>query len=90
MLCRPECNKKNNQFNSRNLDDIVYSEFKVGEKYLKSYIKQRLGDIYESLGLKLSPKATDLEKYFEVKLCKITNKETNKRDHCYELISKKL
>ena len=82
--------QKNNQFNSRNLDDIVYSEFKVGEKYLKSYIKQRLGDIYESLGLKLSPKATDLEKYFEVKLCKITNKETNKRDHCYELISKKL
>ena len=82
--------QKNNQFNSRNLDDIVYSEFKVGEKYLKSCIKQRLGDIYESLGLKLSPKATDLEKYFEVKLCKITNKETNKRDHCYELISKKL
>ena len=82
--------QKNNQFNSRNLDDIVYSEFKVGEKYLKSYIKQRLGDIYESLGLKLSPKATDLEKYFEVKLCKITNKETGKRDHCYELISKKL
>ena len=82
--------QKNNQFNSRNLDDIIYSEFKVGEKYLKSYIKQRLGDIYESLGLKLSPKATDLEKYFEVKLCKITNKETNKRDHCYELISKKL
>lgn len=82
--------QKNNQFNSRNLDDIIYSEFKVGEKYLKSYIKQRLGDIYESLGLKLSPKATDLEKYFEVKLCKIANKETNKRDHCYELISKKL
>ena len=82
--------QKNNQFNSRNLDDIVYSEFKVGEKYLKSYIKQRLGDIYESLGLKLSPKATDLEKYFEIKKIQITNRDSGKRDNGYELISKKL
>lgn len=82
--------QKNNQFNSKNLDDIIYSEFKVGEKYLKSYIKQRLGEIYESLGLRLSPKATDLEKYFEVKKTQVTNKETGKRDSGYEPISKKL
>lgn len=82
--------QKNNQFNSKNLDDIVYSEFKVGEKYLKSFIKQRLGDIYESLGIKLSPKATDLEKYFEIKKIQITNRDSGKRDNGYELISKKL
>ena len=82
--------QKNNQFNSKNLDDIIYYEFKVGEKYLKSYIKQKLGDIYESLGIKLSPKATDLEKYFEIKKIQITNRDSGKRDNGYELISKKL
>lgn len=81
--------QKNNQFNSRNLDDIVYSEFKVGEKYLKSFIKQRLGDIYESLGLKLSPKAIDLEKYFELKLVDVVD-EFGKRTKGFKLISKKL
>lgn len=81
--------QKNNQFNSKNLDDIIYFEFKIGEKYLKSYIKQRLGEIYESLGLRLSPKATDLEKYFEVNKTQVTNKETGKRDSGYELISRK-
>ena len=81
--------QKNNQFNSRNLDDIVYSEFKVGEKYLKSYIKQRLGEIYESLGIKLSPKATDLEKYFELKLVDVVD-EFGKRTKGFKLINKKL
>lgn len=81
--------QKNNQFNSRNLDDIVYSEFKVGEKYLKSYIKQRLGEIYESLDIKLSPKAIDLEKYFEVKLVDVID-EFGKRTKGFKLISKKL
>lgn len=81
--------QKNNQFNSKNLDDIVYSEFKVGEKYLKSYIKQRLGEIYESLGIKLSPKAIDLEKYFELKLVDVVD-EFGKRTKGFKLINKKL
>ena len=81
--------QKNNQFNSRNLDDIVYSEFKVGEKYLKSFIKQRLGEIYESLGIKLSPKAIDLEKYFELKLVDVVD-EFGKRTKGFKLINKKL
>ena len=81
--------QKNNQFNSKNLDDIVYSEFKVGEKYLKSFIKQRLSDIYESLDIKLSPKATDLEKYFELKLVDVVD-EFGKRTKGFKLINKKL
>ena len=80
--------QKSNQFNSRNLDDIVYSEFSVGEKYLKSYIKQRLGEIYESLGINLSPKAIDIEKYFEVKLVDVVD-EFGKRTKGFKLMSKK-
>ena len=81
--------QKSNQFNSRNLDDIVYSEFNVGEKYLKSYIKQRLGEIYESLGINLSPKAVDIEKYFEAKLVDVID-EFGKRTKGFKLINKKL
>lgn len=81
--------QKNNQFNSKNLDDIIYSEFKVGEKYLKSYIKQKLNNIYESLELKLSPKATDLEKYFEMKLVDVID-DFGKRTKGFKIISRKL
>ena len=80
--------QKSNQFNSKNLDDIVYSEFSVGEKYLKSYIKQKLGEIYESLGINLSPKAIDIEKYFEVKLVDVID-ETGKRTKGFKIIKKK-
>ena len=81
--------QKNNQVNSENLDEIIYSEFKIGIKYTKSYIKQRLGEIYEQLGIKLSPKAVDLENYFEMKKTQLLNKDTGKRDNGYEIIKKK-
>jgi hypothetical protein len=48
-----------------------------------------LGDIYKKSNYIASPKASDLEKYFEVKLFKITNKETGKRDYYYEILKKK-
>ena len=67
----------------------IYNNFKVGDKYSKSFIKERLLEIYIKLGINLSPKATDLENYFDVKLCKITNNDTGKRDHCYEILKKK-
>ena len=80
---------KNNQQNSSNLEELIYSVFQVGGKYLKSDIKNMLSDIYNKSEIKLTAKATDLEKYFEVRAGKITNKETGKRDHYYEILKKK-
>ena len=80
---------KNNQQNSSNLEELIYSVFQVGGKYLKSDIKNILADIYNKSEIKLTAKATDLEKYFEVRAGKITNKETSKRDHYYEILKKK-
>ena len=80
--------QRNNQFNSKNLDEAIYFSFKVGERYLKSHIKQILGNIYESLGLKLSPKATDLEKYFDIKLVDVID-ETGKRTKGFKILKKK-
>ena len=75
-----------NKDNSGNIKPLVYSTFEVGKKYLKTDIKQVLGSIYKEAGVVMTPKASDLEKYFELKGCKVTNKDTGKRDHGYEII----
>ena len=78
-----------NQQKLSDLKSIIYSKFIIGNKYTKVYIKQQLDSIYNYLGIKSSPKATDIENYFEVKKVQITNKESKKRDNGYEIIKKK-
>ena len=79
----------NNQHKFTDLNKIILSTFLVGKKYTKLFIKDKLSEIYKTLGINLSPKANDIENYFEVAICKVTNKETGKRDHCYEILKKK-
>lgn len=45
----------------------IYSSFNVGEKISYSDIKSVLSGIYERLGYKKTPKATDLSEWFEIK-----------------------
>ncbi len=71
------------------LEKEIYKEFKVGDRILKSEVKEKLGKIYNQIGYQASPKATDLEEWFELKSYKVTNKETGKRDHGFEIVSKK-
>ncbi len=75
-----------------NIDTIV-KEIKIrfipGNKYSKSEIKETLRIIYESNGYNKTPKANDLEEYFELRDCQITNKETGKRDMAFEIIGLK-
>ena len=54
------------------LRDEIYSEFKEGDKLSLSNIKNRLEILYNSINYKATPKAIDLEKWFELKKCKIT------------------
>ena len=49
------------------LESTIYNEFKVGDKLTLSGIKDRLGYLYSSINYTAVPKATDLEKYFEVR-----------------------
>lgn len=69
------------------LTSEVINSFKVGERYSKSQLKQDLQCIYSKLGISDKPKATDIERWFEIKPAKVTNKETGKRDMGFELIS---
>ena len=74
------------QFDKSQLEDEIYKTFTIGERYTKSRIKETLKNLYKFLGYNNTPKANDLEKYFEIRPCKITNKETGKRDHGFEII----
>lgn len=54
------------------LRDSIYSEFKEGDKLSLMNIKGRLDLLYKSINYNAAPKASDLEKWFELKKCKIT------------------
>ena len=60
-----EYNKvKINQFISPK--ELIYSKFNEGDKLSNKEIKEKLKDIYDSLGYKKSPVASDLREYFEL------------------------
>ena len=79
--------KKNNQLGNSDLVNLVYSIFIVGNKYTKPYIKQTFSSIYNKLGIQTTPKAVDIEKYFEVKLVDVID-ETGKRTKGFKLLEK--
>ena len=79
----------NQQVDTDKLRGMIYREFKVGSRYTKSYIKDKLGEIYNDCGYIRTPKANDLEEYFELSPCLVPNKTTGKRDNGFEILKKK-
>jgi hypothetical protein len=68
---------------------LIVGLFSLGSSYTLRDIKCKLQELYDSLGITNKPKASDLEEYFVIKPCLVTNKETGKRDKAYEIIKKK-
>ena len=68
---------------------MIYQNFKVGDQISKSDAKEKLKTIYDSIGYTKTAKASDLEDWFEVKVCKIINNSSNRRDNGFELVKKK-
>ena len=77
------------QFDKSKLQEEIYKIFLVNCKYSKSWIKETLSSIYSSLGYNKTPKANDLEQYFEIKLCKVLDKTTGKSDNGFKIIKLK-
>lgn len=77
---------KNNQKIGYDLDKAIYESFFIGNKYLKTEIKIKLKEIYEELNILGNPKASDLEKYFELREVNIIDTSTGKRVKGYEII----
>ena len=71
------------------LKQKLISYFTLDTKYLKSDIKETLRKIYEDCGYNKTPKASDLEEYFELHPCQIKNKETGKKDNGFKILKKK-
>ena len=69
----------------------VYSEFKEGEKYTLSNLKNKLSSIYSSINYSSTPKANDIEKWFEAKEVLFNKIVDGKRKRIkgYELIKSK-
>ena len=72
---------------SDTLETRIYSEFKEGQKYLLSEIKKKLGEIYDKSGYRVTPKATDIERYFKVDNCRIV--VDGKKSHGYLICKRK-
>ena len=70
------------------LEDLIYSSFIPGERYSKAWIKSKLGEIYNTVGYKLTPKATDLERYFKIKAVNYMDKVSKKKENGYSIINK--
>ena len=70
--------------------DLIYGSFKIGEKYSTKIIKSMLKDIYSSLGILKTPKASDLGDYFILEDTRVLNSETGKRDRGFKIISKRV
>ena len=71
------------------LKQKLISSFTIDTKYLKSDIKETLRKIYTELGYDKTPKASDLEEYFEIKDCLISNTVTRKMEHGFKIIKLK-
>ena len=75
-----------NTSKSDELFSVVYKKFKIGEKYTLREIKSVLQDIYRDLGITSKPKATDLDKYYNLSSVLITE-SSGKRTRGYLLNS---
>ena len=76
-------------FSPEVLINTIYSNFHVEDKLSLLEIKSRLSDLYSTISYNKTPKATDLEEFFEVKECKVLVIDENgnkKRSRGYELV----
>ena len=64
----------------------LISIFKIGSRYTLKDIKTIVKDTYSNLNISKTPKASDLESYFDVSEIKITDKTTGKRSKGYLIL----
>ena len=80
-------NLLDSKFSGGSLDAEIYKEFLIGNKYTKAEIKNKLKEIYSSLDLKIAAKASDIEKWFEIK--RSQTRVNGKKVDGFELIKKR-
>jgi hypothetical protein len=71
------------------VSEKILTTFLPGDKLTKAEIKNKLANIYSDLGYTKTSKASDLEEYFILRSCLISNPETGKRDAGFEIIGRR-
>ena len=82
-------NPKDTSILDTKLKNKIISTFSLNARYSKADVKEILKKIYSDLKYDKTPKANDLDQYFELKECKVLNSDTGKRDAGFEIIKKK-
>ena len=81
---------KLNQVGKITLEMELIRTFEVGKKYGYKFIKSELEKLYSNCNISSTAKATDLEKYFNVKIVKVNDPDNpGKRINGYEILSLK-
>ena len=77
-------------FDQDKLEKGIYFNFREGDKYSLSDLKIKLSQFYDSIGYKKTPKAIDINEFFETKEYKVTDivDGVKKRVRGYELIKR--
>ena len=79
-------------FSKELLVRTIFQNFKVGDRISTANAKIKLGQLYNSINYKATPKATDLDEYFnnkETKIIEILSDGAKKKVKAIELISVK-
>jgi hypothetical protein len=76
-------------FDVNDLKSEVCARFSQGDRVSKVYIKNVLREIYENFSYKKTPKATDLQEWFDLKLIKVWDPITQKWENGFEILSLK-
>ena len=79
-------------FSKELLINTITLNFNPGEKYSLSDLKVKLGNLYNSINYDATPKASDIENYFDVKSVVMYEKKedgTRKQVRGYELLKRK-
>ena len=79
-------------FSKELLINTITLNFNPGEKYSLSDLKVKLGNLYNSINYDSTPKASDIENYFDVKSVVMYEKKedgTRKQIRGYELLKRK-
>ncbi|MBR2247002.1 MAG: hypothetical protein IJ880_08265, partial [Bacilli bacterium] len=76
-------------FDVNDLKSEVCARFSQGDRVSKVYIKNVLREIYENFSYKKTPKATDLQEWFDLKLIKVWDPTTQKWENGFEILSLK-
>ena len=64
---------------------VIIKKFPIKSRFSRRYVKDALGKIYDEFGISVTPKATDLGEYLELREIKV--QESGKRVNGFEVIA---